>query len=81
MDYGFYLRYGFTLYQSILYILPYIITCLTVLQLVPLILAWRRSPLFLAEKAIYILDTFIPAGLMYVWLGFILTVAPYYTAV
>lgn len=81
MDYGFYLRYGFTLYESILYAMPYIIACLTFLQLIPLILSWKKNLLFLIEKGIYILDTLILAGFVYIWLDFILTVSPYYTLI
>lgn len=81
MDYGFYLRYGFTIYESILYIMPYIIACLTFLQIIPLILAWKKNLLFLVEKGIGVLDTSILIGLVYMWLGFILTVSPYYTQI
>lgn len=66
-EYGFFIRYGFDLYEQVLYFLPYIILSLTLIQLICLVFSWKRNAFFLVEKAFYLLYT---GGILY--LGYLM---------
>jgi hypothetical protein len=55
MKYGFFIRYGFSLSEKLLYVIPYIIIALLPVQLMSLFFCWKKGMLPIIERTVYLI--------------------------